>query len=309
MQGSKQERAAAALQEVVSQLACPHCRQALRVERRGLACQEGHRYDMARNGYVNFLGRPAPDRYGAAGFAARTVLCRHGFLRPVYEWCAQQLAGWLRRDSVGSVGAVRLLDAGCGEGSPLMQVAAEARACGVPVRAVGIDIAKKAVHAAAREHPGNVWLVGDVSRPPLQEQTFDVLLNLFAPANYESFRRLLVPGGLILKAAPGPEHLKELRSLMAKTPRQDGRVETEVVDHFRRSTTEPAVSRWKGVFDLSWPGAKQALLRSSPLTWDAADGVRDSAETSSLREVTMDVVLLRGSCPLPGESKMNSRRL
>ncbi len=288
---SKQQKAAAVLEAASAQFMCPLCNGSVRVDGGGLLCGEGHRYDMAKNGYINFLSRPASDRYGKAGFTSRTELYRHGFLSPVFDWCVQQVVDWQR------CGVLRVLDAGCGEGSPLHLMVKQLRAHRVKIHPVGIDISKQAVHVAAREYPGSTWLVGDLSRPPLQPGVFDVLLNLFAPANYDAFSRLLVPGGLLIKAAPGPDHLKELRSLVAKKPIQAVAEDGETVDHFCRNTVDASRSRCKGTFPLDWQGAQQALIRSSPLAWDADDTVLQGAEEAALTEVTYDVILLQGSQP------------
>ena len=41
-------------------LACPRCRTPLAVAEREVSCRSGHRFDVARQGYVNLLGTPPP---------------------------------------------------------------------------------------------------------------------------------------------------------------------------------------------------------------------------------------------------------
>src|SRR5699024_7795566 len=39
------------------------------------------------------------------------------------------------------------------------------------------------------------------------------ILNILSPANYQEFKRILKPGGLLIKVVPGADYLKELRAL------------------------------------------------------------------------------------------------
>lgn len=56
---------------------------------------------------------------------------------------------------------------------------------------------------------GAPWFVADLKRLPVQNAAADVVLNVFSPADYGEFRRVLTPDGELLKVVPGPDYLLE----------------------------------------------------------------------------------------------------
>ncbi|NJN55777.1 MAG: methyltransferase domain-containing protein, partial [Anaerolineae bacterium] len=89
----------------------------------------------------------------------------------------------------------------------------------------GVDIAKTAVRLAAKRVGGHGrFLVADVyDKLPFADQSVQVLLNSFAPRHAAEFARLLVPGGLLLVAAPAPDHLQSLRAYFGLMGIQDAK--------------------------------------------------------------------------------------
>ena len=88
---------------------CPHCGEALAPDASGYACLNGHRFDRAREGYVNLL--PSHHRRSArAGDDGAMVAARRKFLGAGH--------GPLLSEAADLLGApATLLDVGCGEGS------------------------------------------------------------------------------------------------------------------------------------------------------------------------------------------------
>jgi 23S rRNA (guanine745-N1)-methyltransferase len=187
---------------------CPVCRDPLQLpagERR-LACAGGHSFDLAREGYVNLLvdGRR---RSRTPGDSNEMVAARRRFLAtraygPVSEALALAVAG---------LGPGTLLDVGCGEGHHTRIVAGS-----LPPQALvlGIDVAKPAVAAAARAHRAGWYAVASAADLPLPEARVDVALDVFGPVMPEELARAVRPGGAVVAAHPGPEHLEELRRLV-----------------------------------------------------------------------------------------------
>lgn len=96
----------------------------------------------------------------------------------------------------------RILDAGCGPG----RIGAELHERGHVV--VGVDVDPVLIAAAAEDHPGPRWVVGDLSSLELDEEPFDVavvagnVMVFVAPGTerlvLESLRRHVRPGGRII---------------------------------------------------------------------------------------------------------------
>ena len=84
----------------------------------------------------------------------------------------------------------RVLDAGCGSG----RVGAELAARGHAV--VGVDADPELVEAAATDHPGPTWLVGDLTT-----------LDLPGRGHVEPFDAAIVAGNVMPYLAPGTGHL------------------------------------------------------------------------------------------------------
>src|SRR5699024_9503595 len=56
-------------------------------------------------------------------------------------------------------------------------------------------------------------LVGDLANTPIGDGSCQVILNIFSPANYMEFKRVLAPNGLVVKVVPRANYLKELREV------------------------------------------------------------------------------------------------
>jgi len=54
--------------------------------------------------------------------------------------------------------------------------------------------------------------VGDLRRLPFADGTFSAVLDVMTPANYDEFRRVLSPDGMLVKVYPGQDYLREIRA-------------------------------------------------------------------------------------------------
>ncbi|MFF4649945.1 putative RNA methyltransferase [Streptomyces sp. NPDC001380] len=194
------------LQDIAEHLACPHCGDGLRLDGRTLRCAAGHSFDVARQGYASLLPGDAHTGTGdtPAMVAARDAFLAAGHYAPLADALAEAAADALAGAPAGGCVA----DLGAGTGHYLAAVLDR-----LPQDRPGaaLDLSKHAVRRAARAHPRIGAVVCDAWRPlPLRDASAALVLNVFAPRNGPEIRRVLRPGGTLLVASPGAEHLREL---------------------------------------------------------------------------------------------------
>ena len=186
-------------------LRCPVCSAAMRADSAQVSCERGHRFDIARQGYVTLTGgRGGP----GTGDSAAMVLAREEFLGGgYYQPLADALARLAAQSDPGGPGLV--LDLAGGTGYYLARVLDA-----LPERdGVGLDRSAPALRRAARAHPRAVALGADAWQPlPLADESAALVLSVFGPRNPAEIRRVLAPGAALLVASPGPDHQRELRT-------------------------------------------------------------------------------------------------
>lgn len=165
-----------------------------------LGCASGHRYDLARQGYVSLLsGKGTAHRSDTPEMvAARTRVFDGGLYAPIQQAVAAA--------AINSTGV--LVDAGGGTGAYL----AASLDAGTDDRVgVSIDLSKSCARAAARAHPRAVSVVADLwASIPVQTGVASAVLSVFAPRNAAETARVLAPGGRWVIVTPNVGHLAEI---------------------------------------------------------------------------------------------------
>lgn len=181
-------------------LACPICRATLSRMAGQLGCPTGHRFDLARQGYVNLTGRAAPANADTAEMlAARERFLHAGYYQPLAEALATLT------ESAGTI-----VECGAGTGYYLSSCLATAASTDRLVPHLATDISPAAARRCAVH--GLAAAVADTwGRLPIRDGVADVVLCVFAPRNPEEFARILRPGGQVLVTTPREEHLAEMR--------------------------------------------------------------------------------------------------
>ncbi len=203
-------------------LCCPLCQLPLTQTSSGLACENRHSFDQARQGYFNLLPvqnkrskNPGDD---SAMVASRRRFLEKNHYAPLSDRINSLLVRHLiqdhpnqdnlTQDNPPQENPARIADCGCGEGYYTARLL-ERLPAGSDV--IGVDISKDAIRQACRRSKDITWLVASSSRLPVCPQSLDAILCLFTPISSDGFLQALKPNGQLLIAAAGPDHLLELR--------------------------------------------------------------------------------------------------
>lgn len=265
-------------------LTCPLDGDPLSREGVSWRCPAGHSFDQARQGYLHLLpvqnkrSRDPGDSKDMV--AARRRFLNAGHYQPIAEAVNRRVLAAISGDTLSC------LDAGCGEGYYLRQLA-EAAESGPELALLGLDISKWAVLAAAKQDKRTAWVVGSNANLPVEAASLDRLLCLFGFPVYREFARVLKPGGLLVQVDAGPDHLRELREIVYPELRSKPAVDNVEPEGFRLTSTE--IVR----FDLTLTDADVIadLLAMTPHLYRAKPEGRARAAALTELTVTVDVRL------------------
>ena len=267
-------------------LACPLDGCPLIPSEKTWRCENGHSFDVARQGYVHLLPvqkkRTVDPGDSKEMVAARQRFLNAGFYKPLADSVSEVALQSLPSEGTGSI-----LDAGSGEGYYLRHLASLAGTRNLSM--IGVDISKWAVLAAAKQDKQTRWVVGSNANLPILPDSLDLVFCLFGFPVYSEFARVLKPGGQVIQVDAGADHLRELREIIYPELKPPGDTENDAPEGFRQ--LDSTVIR----FQLSLPDQDSIadLLAMTPHLYRAtAEGLEKAAALESLEE-TVDVVLKR----------------
>jgi 23S rRNA (guanine745-N1)-methyltransferase len=193
-----------ALAAAIPYLRCPVCAGRLHLGGSQLACHRDHGFDIARHGYVNLtVGRVGPGTADTSAMvAAREQFLGHSHYQPL----AAAVRSLSARHDPGMPGLVADLAGGTGYYLAGILGALPQR------HGVCLDLSVPALRRAARAHPRAAAIGADVWQPlPFADRSAALVVSIFGPRNAAEAGRILTPGGVLIIAAPGAGHLRELR--------------------------------------------------------------------------------------------------
>ena len=264
-----------------SAFACPICQENLTLVENSLKCDNRHSFDLAKFGYVNLAPQIKQSaNYDKENFQNRQQILEAGFYQAILEGISDILATKPFTKTV--------LDIGCGEGfySRKLQEAHPEKTF------YAFDISKDSVQIAAKSEPNWTvnWFVGDLARLPIKDTSMDILLDIFSPANYGEFRRVLSKDGILIKVIPTENHLKEIRQMVQDQLTKKDYSNQDIKEHFQEhfsiqssqiaSLTKPITAE-----------QRQALLSMTPLLFHVD---QSKIDWSQLTEITIEAEILVG---------------
>ena len=204
--------------------ACPICQENLTLVESSLKCNNRHSFDLAKFGYVNLAPQIKQSaNYDKENFQNRQQILEAGFYQAILEVVSDLLSN--------SKNAKTILDIGCGEGfySRKLQENHSEKTF------YAFDISKDSVQIAAKSEPNWAvnWFVGDLARLPIKDASMNILLDIFSPANYGEFRRVLSKDGILIKVIPTENHLKEIRQKVQDQLTKKDYSNQDIKEHFQ----------------------------------------------------------------------------
>ena len=273
---SKREASIHYLQQHMDIFICPICKESIQINDTGkMFCTTNHSFDVAKQGYVNLMTKPVASMYSKELFESRQQIITSGLYDEVQQAIAQLLEG-----------KQIILDTGCGEGTHLERICEQ-----LPDSiGVGIDLSKEGILTAAKQYGNKIWCVGDLANSPFQAGSFTTILNFLSPANYDEFKRLLAPGGKVIKVVPQSNYLQQIRVQAFADSEKETYSNEQTVKRFKESFSEVKVIRityTKPIEKMLVP----KLLEMTPMGWHI-----QNHNTIYITDITIDVDLLIGEC-------------
>ena len=261
--------------------ACPICQENLTLLESSLKCCNRHSFDLAKFGYVNLAPQIKQSaNYDKENFQNRQQILEASFYQAILEAISDLLAS--------SKNAKTILDIGCGEGfySRKLQKRHPDKTF------YAFDISKDSVQIAAKSEANWAvnWFVGDLARLPIKDASMDILLDIFSPANYGEFRRVLSKDGILIKVIPTENHLKEIRQKVQDQLTNKEYSNQDIKNHFQNNFTILS-SKTASLTKTITADQLQALLSMTPLLFHID---QSKIDWSQLTEITIEAEILVG---------------
>ncbi len=262
---------------IINILRCPKCGASMCVEGISIKClgARTHCYDISSSGYVNFC--PPDKSHGGdskAAVRARSTFLNMGHYAPVAKAIANICSEYADEGGV-------VLDAGCGEGYYSQFI------CRDGMSVFGVDMSKFATDAASKRLAKNdsesfFFATASVFDVPAKDNSFDAVVNIFAPCAQEEFCRVLKNEGVLVVAWAGERHLWGLKEVLYA----DAHINTERAD---MPQAMQEIRRERMNYSIKLCGQEQimSLFSMTPYYWRTSEA--DARKLEKLEELNTEV--------------------
>ena len=181
-------------------IACPVCKKELNRQGSCYRCENGHSFDIAREGYLNLNLRNSKN----TGDNPDMIKARKNFLeKGYYDFLKEEVNACLSEDDT-------LVDLACGEGYYTKDFK--------PKDKVGIDLAKSGMKIASRNDKDTLYILSSIFRCPLYDESVDKLITIFAPIAKDEIKRIMKKDWAFILVKPDVRHLFELKQVLYEKP-------------------------------------------------------------------------------------------
>ena len=173
---------------------CPVCLKKLHPVDKAYKCENGHSFDLAKEGYLN-LNRKSSQN---TGDNPEMIKARKRFLeKGYYDFMKKEVNKLLKPEDA-------LIDLACGEGYYTKDFVCKDK--------VGIDLSKSGLKIASKSDKSTTYLLNSIFHNPLSDKCADKIVTIFAPIAEEEILRLLKDDGSFILVRPDERHLYELKN-------------------------------------------------------------------------------------------------
>lgn len=262
---------------------CPKCGKKIRFHAGSLVCKKEHSFDISSKGYVNMLGATVPLKgYDKKFFQNRNEFFAKGYYKHILDATVSAVKNI---KASANLDEMVLVDAGCGEGYYSAELS---KLDGLQI--IAFDIASDAIKQATKSPANVAWTIADITNIPVKDHVCDIILDVFTPANYKEFGRILKKDGYIIKIIPGSNHLIQLRKAASNQLRNKEYSGEEVSDYFEKHYEVVSSEILTNTMSIDQDTLK-TLTAMTPLLFDAD---KSKLDLSGITEITVEAQLLIG---------------
>ncbi|MGL4999173.1 MAG: methyltransferase domain-containing protein [Cetobacterium sp.] len=201
-------------------IVCPVCSKKMQKIERKYICEGNHNFDISKFNHVNLL-LSSQKNSKLPGDNKEMVLSRKNYLEKGYYKGISDAVNEIVNKNLKGLKEVNILDIGCGEGYYTSRLKNNLDDLGIESNIVGIDISKEAIISAAKSYKKIEWIVASASSLPIEDESLDFIVCMFAKIIPEEKMRTLKKGGKLIIVSTGENHLLQLKEIVYETVRKD----------------------------------------------------------------------------------------